>query len=542
MQPDYIQEIEVCDGSLAQRALEQRFDPNLWLQEQLHNAPWWAISLTFHIFLILILASLPSASTVPPPCEIPIIDMKDEEPPKEIERVKEVLEREIQKEEIETKETTEPVIDEKTDNPNDIDKSPITDKGNYDVIGIGGGYGDGRPGGPGSNGGKPPEPAVISGLVWLAKHQNPDGSWGAKTFQNQCKLVPCRGASLAKHQNPDGSWSAKSLDGQGGHPACTGTGDEGFNIGLTGLAMLAFTGAGYTPSSRYTCENIRFGDVVRKAAQYLVNVQLSDGTFGGVKDGKFMYNQSLATYALTDLYGLLMNRPASIPYREPVERAIKYLLSVQNPDKAWRYQPKDGQNDTSVTGWMVMALKAAEHAKIHLPPETFNSIKSFYDDVTDPTYGKVGYTSRGSIAITKDEDPRNIVIQPSLTAIGVMVRIFIDGKTTDPLIKLGVQQVLAALPTWDTTRRGIIDYYYWFYASYCLNQYDGPAGPVWKQWNDKMRDVLLKSQRTENDGCANGSWDPLDRWSNEGSRVYCTATNILTLEVYYRLGIVKLNR
>ncbi|MFH1229925.1 MAG: hypothetical protein V1709_00370, partial [Planctomycetota bacterium] len=165
------------------------------------------------------------------------------------------------------------------------------------------------------------------------------------------------------------------------------------------------------------------------------------------------------------------------------------------------------------------------------------------DDVTDKTYGKVGYDQLGSFAIRGDEDQRLVrpdTIQPSLTAIGIMVRIFIDKKTNDPLIKLGVSEILKRLPTWDTSNPCIIDYYYWFYASYCLNQYDGPSGASWTAWNEKIKDVLLKHQRTKSDGCANGSWDPIDRWSSEASRIYCTATNVLTLEVYYRLGIVKL--
>ncbi|MDI6787063.1 MAG: prenyltransferase/squalene oxidase repeat-containing protein, partial [Planctomycetota bacterium] len=512
MQPNYNsgqEEVEVQEGSLAEKALAQKFDFNLWLQEQLHNAPWWGISLAFHIFLILILASI--QGTIDTRVEVEVVVAMNEDKEKEIEKVEEEIKDEIEEEVTETTEVSEEIVETDVVAEFDTD-SPLTGAGVYDAIGIGGGLGGGRRGGRG-RGGKKSEDAVLAGLIWLAKHQNPDGSWGAKAFQNQCRVTKC-----------------------------AGPGHDEFNIGLTGLSMLAFTGAGYTPSSKDTYEGIRFGDVVRKASAYLISIQLSDGTFGGVKDGKFLYNQTLAAYALTDLYGLIMDSPAGIAYRKPVEIAIRYLIEVQNPTKAWRYQPKDGQNDTSVTGWVVMALKTAEYAKIPVPPEAFAGIKSFYDDVTDQSYGKVGYTSLGSYAFLVTEDPRNTVAQPSLTAIGVMVRIFIDRKTTDPLVKLGVQQVLASLPTWDTTRRGVIDYYYWFYASYCLNQYDGPDGPSWKQWNEKMKDVLLKSQKTKVDGCANGSWDPLDRWSEEGSRVYCTAINVLTLEVYYRLGIAKLSK
>jgi hypothetical protein len=506
------QEIHIQEGSLAEKVYSQKFDFNLWMQEMMHNAPWWGISLAAHLFLILFLASLPSAggeSSVEKIITIDRIDDIEVEQEKIDEEIKPV---ELEKEQTETKETVESEVVKNSDIINEFNtNSDLTGQGVYDTIGIGGGLGGGRRGG-GPNGRVPQgsQAAVLDGLIWLARHQNPDGSWGAKAFQNQCRMTKC-----------------------------AGTGHDEFNIGLTGLSMLAFTGAGYTNNSRDTYEGICFGDVVRKAALYLLGIQLSDGTFGGVKEGKFLYNQSIATYALADLYGLFPNdSPAGMQFREPVERAVKYILEIQNPTKAWRYQPKDGQNDTSVSGWMVMALKAAEHADIKIPSAAYEGIKSFYDDVTEPNYGKVGYTTQGSVALMGREDPRNTAIQPSVTAIGVMVRIFIDKKLTDPLVKLGVSQVLASLPAWDTSKPGIIDYYYWFYASYCLNQYDGPNGPSWKAWKEKMENALLKNQCTKFDGCANGSWYPLDRWSAEGSRIYCTAINVLTLEVYYRLGLV----
>lgn len=507
------QEIQLQEGSLAEKAFSQKFDFNLWMQEMMHNAPWWGISLAAHVFFILFLASLPSTGGGDKIEDVRIIEMKEDKK-EEVEKVEEEIKKEELEEEVtDTKEIVEATseVDRETDNVNEFDtNSDLKGAGVYDTIGIGGGLGGGRRGGHRGRKGKPSEGAVIAGLIWLAKHQNPDGSWGAKAFQNQCRVTKC-----------------------------TGPGDDQFNIGLTGVSLLAFTGAGYTNSSRDTYENICFGDVVRKGSVYLTGIQLSDGTFGGVKEGKFIYNQAIATYALADLYSLIKDSPSSIHFREPVEKAVKYLIDTQNPTKAWRYQPKDGQNDTSVSGWVAMALKAAEHADINVPPEVFAGIKSFYDDVTDPNYGKVGYTTQGSIALMGHEDPRNTVVQPSVTAIGIMVRIFIDKKTTDPMVKLGVSQILTSLPTWDTSKPGIIDYYYWFYGSYCLNQYDGPSGPSWNAWKDKMENVILKNQRAKADGCANGSWDPLDRWSAEGSRVYCTAINVLTLEVYYRLGLVK---
>jgi ElaB/YqjD/DUF883 family membrane-anchored ribosome-binding protein len=508
-QNEPMEEMQIREGSLAEKVIAEKFDFNLWLQELIHNAPWWGISLAFHIFVILVLASIPTAGTHRDDV-ITVVDIKEKIEEK-IEEVEEEFEKEIDEEITETTEVVEATAEKDSEDVAEFDTdSPLKGLGVYDTIGIGGGLGGKRRGGRKGRKGKT-EDAVITGLIWLAKHQNRDGSWGAKSFQEQCRVTKC-----------------------------SGTGDEEFNIGLTGLALLAFTGAGYTNSSRDRYEDICFGDVVRNAALYLMRTQLSDGTFGGVKGHKFMYNQTLATYAMADLYSLVMDTASGVVFRESVEKGVKYLLEIQNPNKAWRYQPRDGKNDTSVSGWVAMALKAAELANIPIPAETWAGMKSFYDDVTDQNYGKVGYTELGSVALLKTEDARTTQIQPSLTAIGIMVRIFIDKKVTDPLIKLGIGEILKNLPVWDTSKRGVIDYYYWFYASYALNQYDGPSGPSWNAWNEKVKDVLLRNQRVKQDGCANGSWDTLDRWSDEGSRVYCTAINVLTLEVYYRLGIVKL--
>jgi hypothetical protein len=66
-------------------------------------------------------------------------------------------------------------------------------------------------------------------------------------------------------------------------------------------------------------------------------------------------------------------------------------------------------------------------------------------------------------------------------------------------------------------------------------QVDGPDGPLWKRWQDPLKNALVPHQKTTKDGCQVGSWDPEeDRWGSPGGRVYAVALNALTLEVYYR--------
>ena len=49
-----------------------------------------------------------------------------------------------------------------------------------------------------------------------------------------------------------------------------------------------------------------------------------------------------------------------------------------------------------------------------------------------------------------------------------------------------------------------------------------------------MEKAILGSQRLAEGDDRHGSWDPVDPWSREGGRVYSTAINALSSEVYYR--------
>jgi hypothetical protein len=75
------------------------------------------------------------------------------------------------------------------------------------------------------------------------------------------------------------------------------------------------------------------------------------------------------------------------------------------------------------------------------------------------------------------------------------------------------------------------NFYYWYYGTLALFQEGGPA---WSEWNQRLRQVVLKLQVPESEGTAAGSWDPLSRRAEVGGRVYSTALCTLCLEVYYR--------
>jgi hypothetical protein len=91
------------------------------------------------------------------------------------------------------------------------------------------------------------------------------------------------------------------------------------------------------------------------------------------------------------------------------------------------------------------------------------------------------------------------------------------------------------LPEWDA-EGGSCDFYYWYYGTFALNQWGGPA---WKKWKKAIETTLIDNQRMENEkDNFYGSWDPVGPWGEEGGRVYTTSIGALILEVYYRYGKV----
>jgi len=369
---------------------------------------------------------------------------------------------------------------------------------------------------------KPTEEAVMAGLSWLARHQAEDGSWSADAFDARC---------------------------QGGS-ACEGKGYPEHQVGLTGLALLAFLGAGYDDRSSATWTDpvskrvVRAGTVVKRGLKWLRDAQDDAGSFvrGGNKWG---YNHAIATLAMAEAYGL----SRTPQWRDSAQKAVDDLLAGQNSAPGgtgllgWRYRPHDGESDISVTGWCVMALKSAEIAGLQVPRGAMEGAFQFCREVTDEATGHVGYLRREDAgqqvkAPGKNEDYQN---HPALAAVGMLVRTFTQHDVEDPVLESSARLLLQDPPTWSKPRK-TNDFYYWYAGSLALNQFDGPDSPragkgrYWKPWNDHLVKALVDNQVRSDRLCQDGSWDADDRWGFEGGRVYATAINVLTFEVYYRYG------
>jgi hypothetical protein len=334
--------------------------------------------------------------------------------------------------------------------------------------------------------------AVPAALDWLARHQSPAGHWDGDGFAGLCR------------------------DGR-----CPGPGGPLHDAGLTGLATLAFLGAGETHKTP------GHGETVRSALRWLKQVQDPEGAFGDRTSNHFTHAHAVAALAMAEAYGLTQ----SPLFRGSAEAGVRFILRAQNPYLGWRYGVKPGDNDTQVTGWMVLALSSARSAGLSVPEESFQGALAWFDKVTEPEWGRAGYTARGNGPARPQElmDRFPPDRSESPTAVAVAGRLLAGQGTDHPLVAKGLDLLARTPPAWDD--RGSVDFVYWYFGS--LASFRG-GGARWAAWSEAVGRALGPTQRGDDAGCARGSWDPVDPWGADGGRVYSTAINALTREIELR--------
>ena len=192
--------------------------------------------------------------------------------------------------------------------------------------------------------------------------------------------------------------------------------------------------------------------------------------------------------------------------KRPTQDAVWYLVRARNDYGAWRYDvPALGESDTSVTGWVLFALAAAQEAGLDVDQAALEGGLAWIDEVTDPVTGRVGYDSLGSASSrnpANEHYPREK--GEAMTAVGLLCRIFL-GQTPEeqPHMEKHANLLRRVLPEWDPEGFGC-DMYYWYYGTYAMFQM---GGNHWKAWRPALKQVVTEGQRK--DGDAAGSWDPV---------------------------------
>lgn len=497
--------------------------------------PWWIISGAFHTLLILLVTLIGMAILRSDTKDVVIVT--DLAKQKEAEEIEEIKKRDVFKNPVEVE--TEEIVTEQTpiftheevevsdvaETDNDAEVSDtfgengISDvflggTGTVAALGLGGGGGGafGRPTGKGGRlrrairggGSRATESAVDKALEWLARHQEADGSWDAIKYE--------------------GKQDARV------------TGING-NAAVTGYAILAFLGAGHTNKIGKYKDNVRRGIdwMIKKLNEH--ETKQAPGRYCNNHGSN--YTQGVAGLALAE--AAAMCRDARI--KEAAQRAIDGVVFGQRKHgdsdwEAWGYAPKSGSNDTSVTGWNVMAIKSARVAGLKVDPAAFEGAMNWINAGQElegaPQGGDAQYWEGGMMWYQGNAKPqrRGGHKNMALTSAAALTRLLVGGEKPDTAGVAGPCNLMKKKEHLPTENRNKFNLYYWYYGTLCMFQ---AGGETWKTWNDAMKPALINTQRK--DGDFDGSWDPLFTQAQGhiyGGRVMSTALGAMCLEVYYR--------
>lgn len=334
----------------------------------------------------------------------------------------------------------------------------------------------------------------------------------AATVQRRADRMIERGlAYLAANQEPDGRWTLAGGDPQ--PPRLRS------DSAATGLALLSFFGAGH---DHYAGPH---RDTIRRGLEFLLASQQEDGDLYESADGlsdscAWLYSHAIATMALCEAVGMTGD-----PVVQPAaERACRFIAASQHPTLGgWRYRPGTDA-DLSVSGWMLVALRAGLLAGLDVDPPALDRVVRLLD------------AAAGSSPAAYAYNPRFPGQRPSrasgecMTAVGTLMRLHTGWRPDDPRVALAARQLEALRPTYGSATDRRRDAYLWYYASQVL-VHTGGAG--WEAWYRALVDALEEAQQRE--GALAGSWDPVgsppDRWGSYGGRLYVTALHLLALEV-----------
>ncbi len=302
--------------------------------------------------------------------------------------------------------------------------------------------------------------AIDDALRWLAAHQADHGGWEAAHFGRWC----------------DGKRTTASSDGAG---------KAEFDVGVTGLALLAFHGAGYGPRGTHP-----YTRVAKAGLRRLKQVQDVDGCFGPRTTQHFVYNHAIATMAMVEAYGMTL----SPLFKRSAQAGLDFLAFARNPYFAWRYGIKPGDNDTSVTAWAIAALDMARvlnldasregrPAPFEIDEACFDGAHAWLTKMTEPEYGRTGYIQRGGSPARSqgviDRFPADLSEAMTAAAIGIRVALG-ESATKSLIIRKGAKLLEATKPAWNT-ERGSIDMIHWYFGTLATHRIGGTAWSSWRR-------------------------------------------------------------
>jgi len=297
---------------------------------------------------------------------------------------------------------------------------------------------------------------------------------------------------LAENQTPEGSWKTEAW---------------GESTAITALAVMAFLAAGHVPDEG------PYGAQISQGIRWVVAQQQANGMLiRKAQSHGPMYDHGICTLMLAEVSGMLNGADSPI-IRRALEKAVLLILESQAVEKfdrhqgGWRYQVDSRDSDLSVTGWHVMALRAAKDIGCDVPAEAIDSAVAYVKMCSDEKNFGFGY------------QPGN-ASTPTLTGTGITC-LEVCGDHNSPESLNGALW----LKKHPLVERSAYFYYGVYYTGVGVSKLGGETA---LENYRHLVEILLPIQQTD------GSWEPQHGSEKQAGRIYSTSLTVLALTVEYR--------
>jgi hypothetical protein len=296
---------------------------------------------------------------------------------------------------------------------------------------------------------------------------------------------------LARQQQPSGAWIIDSI---------------GEETSATSLAVMSFLAAGHMPGEG------PYGEQIERGIRWVVSNQEDNGMIVARRSHGPMYSHGISTLMLAEVIGMVDEADAP-DTRRALEAGVRLILESQSVSKdgrhagGWRYQADSRDSDLSVTGWQVMALRAAKDCGCDVPKESIDAAIEY-------------------VKLCGARDNRGFGYQPdngqtpTLSGTGITcLEVCGDHHTAEAL---GAAQYLL------DDRLEYDDNYFFYGVYYTGVGMHKMGGEYAEAYRDHLADILLPIQEAE------GSWLAVHGSERSHGRVYATSLAVLALAVEYR--------
>ena len=266
---------------------------------------------------------------------------------------------------------------------------------------------------------------------------------------------------LAARQHDDGSYGADVYRG---------------HVAVTAFVSRAMMASGSKPGEG------PYGERLSKSLAYLLGRVQENGLISS-KDANEpapMYGHAFALMFLAEC----QKAAPKDDIKAKIDQAVKLIVKSQNKEGGWRYLPKPGDADLSVTVTQLMALAAARDAGVEVPKETIDRAIDYVKKSQNSDGGFRYLLQGGTSGFARSA--------AAMTALG-RAEAAVD---REELRK--AYEYLTKFPASETIGQPEVFYFYGhYYAAQVMSRLDKAA---WERWFEPVRDRLLEQQGKD------GSW------------------------------------